>query len=176
MIPISSASGGLVWSRMTFCHGWELRSDRNFIGSLQRTRFWTSEFRAQTEHGSWIFRRPSYFRCGTEILDSNSTRIANLERAWSGFGGTLTFSDGQTFHIIRKGCWRPRWTVLSGHDQVIFSIDEHEKTVSLAPETSVSKDRLMLVVILAWHLIRQTLEDGTVGAMVATAALVAATA
>ena len=171
MIPISSTSRGLVWLRMPFCHGWELKRGTDVVGSLQRTRVWSSEFRAKTEYGSWIFRRPGYFRCGTEILDASSTPIANLERGWTGFGGTLSFFDGQKFQIIRRGCWRPRWTVFSGNHQVVFSIDAHEKTVSLAPETSLSDDRLMLVVILAWHIIRQTSEDdGAVAAIVAAIA------
>jgi hypothetical protein len=63
------------------------------VGSLRRTSFWTSEFRAESYHGSWRFRRSGSLGAGIEIIDLTSrVAIAALKPNWSG-GGTLAFSD-----------------------------------------------------------------------------------
>src|SRR5262245_48859532 len=118
MIPISSAiSGGLVWSKAPNKCGYELKRNGEIVGSLQRTSLWSSEFQAESAHGSWKFRRTGCLHTGSEIVDSNSdTRIAVLKPNLSG-GGVLKFSDGSTFRITSKGSWRPLWTLLADNGQ-----------------------------------------------------------
>jgi hypothetical protein len=145
MSLISSAlSGELVWSKTPCRGGYELKRNDEIVGSLQRTSFWSSEFRAKSAHGSWRFRRTGCFRTGMEIVNSNyGTRIAILKPNWSS-GGTLAFSDGLTFRLISRGFWWPVWTVLADSGQPVLRIHSREKTVVLATEP-VSEDKLILL-------------------------------
>ena len=171
MIPISSAiSGGLVWSKTPYKRGYELKRNGEIVGTLQRKSFWSSEFQAESAHGSWKFRRAGCFRTSSEILDSNSgVRIAILKPNWSG-SGTLAFSDGLTLRLTSKGFWRPVWTVLADSGQPVLSIRSREKTVDLSKELHLSEDRLILLAIFAWHIMQQASEDAA-----SAAAAVAAT-
>lgn len=170
MIPISSAiSGGLVWSKIPHKCGYELKCNGEVVGSLRKMSLWSSEVQAESLRGSWRFRRSGFFHTRTAVLDSISgSQIATVKANWGG-GGTLVFSDGQTFRITCKGFWRPVWTVLAVSGQLVLSIRSREKTVELANEFHVSEDRLALLVILTWHLLQQAAEDATSAAAVAAA-------
>ena len=171
MIPISSASsGGLFWSKIPRQRGFQLTSHGEVVGVLQKANFWATEFRAESAQGIWKFRRTGFFRTGTEIVDSNSNRqIAVFRPKWSG-GGTLTFSDGQRFQLTCKGFWRPVWTVWTESGQAILHLHTREKAVELPGSLSLPEDRLTLLAIFAWHLMRQAAEEAasTAGLYVAT--------
>src|SRR5579871_5590112 len=110
----------------------------------RRNGFWSSEFKAESVHGSWKLRRTGCSR--TEIVDSNSdTRIAIINSSWS--GGTLQFSDGRTYRLIYKGFCRPVWTVLTDSGQKVLSLDAREKTVELAETFDLLEDRLLLLAV-----------------------------
>lgn len=160
MIPISSAnSGGLVWSKTSYKRGYELKRNGEIVASLQRKSFWSSEFQAESAHGSWKFRRTGCFRAGTEIVDSNSgTRIAILKPNWSG-GGTLAFSDGLTVRITSKGFWRQVWTVLADSGETVLSI--HSPEVDVPRKLHLSEERLILLAIFSWHVMQQASEDAS---------------
>lgn len=167
MIPLYSAiSGGLAWSKASHKRGYELKRNGEVVGSLRRPSCWSSELQAESHHGSWKFRRTGFFRTGTEIVESSSnTRIATLKPNWSG-GGTLIFSDGQTFRLTSKGFWRPVWTLLADDGQPVLSIDSRGKTVELPKELHLHEDRLILLVIFAWHMMQRASEDAAAGAAV----------
>jgi hypothetical protein len=168
MIPISSAfSGGLVWSKIPHQRGYELRRNGETVGSWQRMSCWSSEVQAESHHGNWRFRRSGFFRTSAEIIDAvSNTQIATLKPKCDG-GGTLVFSDGQAFRITCKGFWRPVWTVFADNGQPVLSIHSREKTVELPNEIQVSEDRLILLVIFAWHMMQQAAEDAASVAAVA---------
>jgi len=170
MIPISSAiSGGLVWSKTPFSCSYELKSNGETVGSLRRTSFWTSEFRAESYHGSWRFRRSGCLRAGTEIIDlTSSVAIAALKPNWSG-GGTLAFSADETYRITSQGFWQPVWVVVGKGDRPVLSIHSGDKTVQLTDEWYPSEARPILLAIFAWYLMKQAAEDvsGFVAAAVA---------
>lgn len=169
MIPISSAiSGGLVWCRTPRKRGYDLKSNGDTIASLQRKSYWSQEFHAESQHGSWTFRRIGFWRAVTEIIDAGSgVRIAILNPNWCG-GGTLVFSDGQIFQLISKGLWRPVWSVLA-NGQLVLSIQARGKNVELANQMHLPDDRLTLLSIFAWHIMQQTAEDAAAGTAVAAA-------
>jgi hypothetical protein len=172
MIPNSSAiSGGLFWSKTPYNRGFELKRNGEIVGSLWQTSFWSTEFRAESAHGSWKFRHIGGLRTGTEIVDSKSdARIAIFKPNWRG-GGALAFSDGLTLKITCQGFWRPVWTVLTENGQAVLSIHSREKTVEVVRESHLSEDRLILLAIFAWRVIQQAAEDAA-----STAAMVALTA
>ena len=171
MIPISSAlSGGLFWSKIPDRRGFQLKSNGEIVGSLQKTNFWATEFRAESAQGSWKFRRTGCFRTGTEIVDPNSNRqIAVFRPKWSG-GGTLAFSDGPTFQLTCKGFWRPVWTVWAKSGQAVLHLHSREKAVELPGTVQLPEDRLTLLAIFTWHIMRQAEEEAA-----STAALAVAT-
>jgi hypothetical protein len=50
------------------------------VGSLPRTSFWSSEFQAESQHGSWRFLHTGCFGNRTEIIVSRSDiRIAIMK-------------------------------------------------------------------------------------------------
>ena len=165
MIPISSAvAGGLVWSKTPHKRGYELGCNGEIIASLQRKSCWSSEFRAESANGSWQFRRTGWFHTGTEIVDLNSgARIALFKPNWSG-GGMLDFSEGLRVRLTYKGFWRPVWTVLAESGQPILSIRPREKAVELRRELHLAEEKLSLLTIFTWHIIRQTAEDAAAAA------------
>jgi hypothetical protein len=166
MIPVSAAiSGELVWSKIPYKPGYELKHNGEIVGTLQRMNSWSSEVHAESAHGSWKFRRIGFFRTGSEIVDSISgAQMAILKRTWSG-GGTLDFSDGQTFRLVSKGCWRRVWTVLAASGQPVVSIHSCEKTVDLPKELYVPEDKLILLAIFVWHIMQQASEDAVSAAV-----------
>jgi hypothetical protein len=170
MIPLSSAiSGGLVWSKTLHKPGYELRRDGEVVGSLRRTSCWSSEFQAESRHGSWRFRRTGFSRGRTEIVDADSRiQIAVLKRNWGG-GGTLAFSDGQTFQLTAKGWWRPVWTVLADNGQPVLSIRSREKTVDLPNQLHLPEGRLILLAIFTRYVMQQAAEDAAAVAVMAAA-------
>jgi hypothetical protein len=175
MIPISSAvasakSGWLVWSKIPHKRGYELKSNGEAVALLQKTSCWSSEFHAEAQQGQWRFRRAGFWR--TEIADANSgVSIAAFKPNWSG-GGTLVFTDGETFQLAHKGFWRPIWTVRAQNGQAVLSLDARARTVELSDEPTLGKrgERLTLLAIFVWHMMRQAAEDSA-----SVAAVVAAT-
>jgi hypothetical protein len=172
MISISSAiRSEMVWSKTPHRCGYELTYNREIVGSLQRMSFWSSEFRAESAHGSWKFRRTGCFRIGTEIIDSqSSTRIALFKPNLSG-GGMLQFSDGLALRITSQGFWRPVWSVLAESAQPVMRIHSRQKTMELLGEWNLPEDRLTLVAIFAWHIMRQASEDAA-ASVAATVAVI----
>ena len=171
MIPISSAnSGGLFWSKIPHQRGFQLKNNGEVICSLQKANFWATEFRAESAHGIWKFRRTGCFRTSTEIVDANSNaQIAIFKPKWSG-GGTLSFSDGLTFQITCKGFWRPVWTVWAESGQAVVHLHSREKAVELPGAVQMPEERLTLLAIFAWHRMRQAAEEAasTAGLAVVT--------
>jgi len=169
MIPISSAiSGGLVWSKTPRKPAYELKSGGSTVASLQRNSCWSQEFHAESQHGRWKFRRIGFWRFASEIVDVNSgVQIATFKPNWGG-GGRLVFSDGQTFQLTFKGLWRPVWSVLA-NGQRVLSVQTRGKKVELVNQMHLPEDRLTLLVIFTWHIMRQAAEDAAAGAAVAAA-------
>ena len=169
MIPISSAiTGGLIWSKIPRERGYELKSNGGIVASLRQISCWSREFQAESQYGSWRFRRTGFWRAGMEIVDATSgVRIAALKPNWTG-GGTLVFSDGQTFQLVCKGFWRPVWSV-AANGQLVLNIHSRGKKVELPNEPRLPEDRLTLLAIFTWHLMRQAVEDAASAAVVVAA-------
>ena len=167
MIPVSSAiSAGLTWSKSSRKHGYELKRNGEIVASLQRTGCWSSAYQAESPHGKWKFRRTGFWRAATEVVDSRSgARIAVLKPNWGG-GGTLVFSDGQTFQITCRGLWRPVWSVLAENGEPVLSIHSREKTVVVPDQSLLPEDRLILLATFARYVMQQAAEDAASVAVV----------
>lgn len=160
MIPLSSAvSGGLTWSKMPRTRGYELKLNGDVAGTLRRPSFWSSNFLAETQGGRWTFRRGGFLGTGAEIVDTVSEQqIATLKSVWAG-GGTLTFADGQTFHMECHGWWHPVWSVTTGNAETVVRLHVREKTVDLPSGRVVPGARLSLLILFACYRVLQAEED-----------------
>jgi hypothetical protein len=167
MISISSAvSGGLTWSKTPNEHGYELKRQGETVASLLRTKWCSSEYLAESQHGKWRIRRTGFWRAATEIVDSTSeVRVAGFKPHWSG-GGTLVFSDGQIFQLTCRGLWRPVWTVRTDNGQLVLCIHSRQKMVDLRNELHLPEDRLILLAIFTWRILQQAAEDAASVAVV----------
>jgi len=168
MIPLSSAtSRGLSWSNIAHSRGYELTLDGEVVGTLRRPGFFSSSFLAETQDGHWTFCRGGLLGAGAQIVDSASQQpIATFESVWGG-SGSLTFADGQTFHLECKGWWHPVWSVIGEDGQAVLHLHTREKTVDLPTGVTVPQTRLSLLIMFAWYRILQAEEDGASAAMVA---------
>src|SRR5262249_41898905 len=121
-------------------------------------------------HGSWKFRPAGCFRTGAEITDSaTNAPIAAFKRNWRG-GGTLTFTDGQTFQISSKGFLRPVWTVRSQSEEPVLHLDVREKSVQIPGNMPLPEGKLTLLAIFVWHIVRQSQEEAASSAAIVAVA------
>jgi len=74
---------------------------------------------------------------------------------------------GAEFRLTYKGFWRPVWSVLADSGQSILSIRPCDKAVELTRDVRLPEERLSLLAIFTWHIIRQTAEDAAASAAVA---------
>jgi len=165
MIPLSSAvSSGFSFSGIS--RGYELKLDDQVVGTLERASFWSCNYVATTQEGSWRFRRGGFFNTGAEIVDSASQQtIATLKAGWGG-KGELTFSDGQKFLLGARGWWRPVWSVTTESGEPVLELRTREKLVEVPNATAVAARRLSLLAMFTLYRMRQAEEDAASAAMV----------
>ncbi len=174
MIPISPAvssglSDGLTWSKIPRCQGYELRLKNDAVATLQKVSFWSCNYRVETQDGQWTFRRSGFLGTGAEIVDAASQLpIATFKSVWAG-GGTLTFADGDAFHLACKGWWRPVWSVIAEGGQPVLRVHTREKTVDLLPTAASHDGRLSLLIVFTWYRVLQAEEDAASVAVMAAA-------
>jgi hypothetical protein len=168
MILLSSAiSGGFTWSRLPRKAGYELKFNGSVVGSLRRRSLRSSNYDASTLEGEFRIRRKGL--CGTkaEIVDSASEQqIASFESGWRK-PSILAFSDGQTFHITCKACWRPHWSVITASGQPVLALDVRRRTGNAVVGAGMKDSRLSLIIMFILYRIRQAEEDATASAVVA---------
>ena len=171
MIPLSSAiSRGLTWSKLSCNRSYELKSNDEVVGTLRRPSYWSSNFLAETEGGHWMFRRGGWLGAGAQILDSTSQReVANFKGNWAG-GGTLTFADGQTFHLECKGWWHPVWSVKGMGGETLLRIHTREEAVEVPGAVPATDERLALLIMFMWYRVLQAEEDAATAASAAVIA------
>jgi len=169
MIPFSSAvTSELTWSKIPRSRNYQLKRNDKVVGTLEPRSFWSSNFVAETEDGRWTFRRGGFLGTGAEIVDAASGRpIAAFKSCWGGGRGTLTFADGQTFHLECKGWWRPLWSVTTDGGQPVLLLHRRERSVELPAGAAVAESRVSLLVMFAWYRVLQAEEDAAAAGAVA---------
>jgi len=168
MIPLSSAaSAQLSWSKLPHNRGYELRWNREVMGTLHHPSLRSPNFMAETPNGCWTFRRGGFLGAGSDIVDSVSQQqVATFRPAWNG-GGALIFADGEIFHVACKGLWHPVWSVATEEGQPVLYLHTREKSIELPSGTSLPESRLSLLIIFSWYRLLQAEEDVASAAMVA---------
>ena len=172
MIPLSPATPSqFTWSRLPRSRGYEVKLHGTIVGTLRRTKLWSSNYEAITSDGILIFRRSCW---GTKVEIVNSTsdqQIALFQSGWRK-RSTLTFGDGQRFYIERKGCWRPQWRVFDESGQPVLSLYQRERLADNSGATELEQSRQSLLILLILYRIRQAEEDAA-SATAAIAAVIA---
>jgi hypothetical protein len=172
MIPLSTAtvsatSGAITWSKISCNRLYELRRDGALIGKLTRPSIWSQKFVAETQIGSFTFRRCGFLGIGAEILNATSGQaLASFKGDW-GSRGVLTFAGGQAFHLACKGWWRPLWTVSTQAGQPIFFLHPREKKIDLATGAEVRDEQLSILILFAWYRVLQAEEEAASVAVMA---------
>jgi hypothetical protein len=170
MIPLSSSSAissGLTWKKTSCSRNYELKLNDQLVGTLERPSFWSSEFVANTQNGTWTFRKTGCLGNGAEVFDSASQQsIATFKSEWGG-GSTLTFTDGQSFRLRSKGWWRPVWSVLGESGQPVLVLDVRDKTVDVPTAGAVPDSRLSLLIMFTWYRVLKAEEDASAAVLVA---------
>jgi hypothetical protein len=169
MNSLSSAiSTDLTWSRISH-RTYQLRLNREVLGTLQRRSLWSSTFFVETQSGHWLFRRGLWFGASTHILDASSLgKLATFRSVWGSGGGTLAFADGDTYWLECEGWWRPVWQLVAEHGQTLLRLHAREKSVELPSTVSVPGSRLALLIMFAWYRVLQAEEEAMIEAITAS--------
>ena len=169
MIPLSSAiSGGLTFSKASRSRIHQLKLNDDVVGTLMRPSFWSMTYQAETQTGTWTFRREGWLGGRSEILSGISRQqIATFKMAWGGRGGKLAFTDGQTFQLQCKGWWRPLWTLFTEGGEPLLSLHRREKRAELQPATTVPAERTALLILFTWYRVLESEEDASAAAVIA---------
>ena len=168
--PSSSVSTRFTWSTLPNSRGFELTRNGEILGTLRRPTIWSQNVFATTPAGDWIFRPCGFWRTQAEIVDSESRQtLARFKTKWSR-SGTLTFADGQVFHLARKSAWRPRWIVTNEAGEPVLGLRTREKSVEIEKGLAISESRLALLILFTLCRVRQAQEDAASAAMVAVIA------
>ena len=163
MIPLSTAiSGGLTWKKIPHSRNYELKTNGELVGTLQRTSIWSSSFIAETRDGAWTFRRTGFLGTRAEVLEAEIP-IATFKSAWAS-RGVLTLTDGQTFHVECRGCWHPAWSVTTEDGKLILRIRSRERSVEVPMSSAVNSSRLSLLIMFTWYRLLQAEEDAAAAA------------
>jgi hypothetical protein len=170
--PVSSAvSGGfaqpqITWSRVAYGRRCEVKKNQQVVGTLQKPSFWSTNYLADSTGGHWLFRRAGFLCSGAEILDAaTEQQIAQFKSDWSN-GGTLTFSDGQTFLVKSSGWWRPVWMVTESGRPVV-QVRIREMTVELDASAAANDGRVSLLILFTFYRMLQAEEDAASAVLVA---------
>ena len=173
MTPLQPAvvvSTRFTWSKLPNSRGFELTRNGEILGTLRRPTIWSQNVFAATPTGNWIFRPCGFWRTEAEIADADSRRtLARFKTGW-GRSGTLTFSDGQIFHLDYKRAWHPRWVVTNDAGEIVLSLRTREKSVEIENGPVLSESRLALLILFTLCRVRQAQEDAASAAMVAVIA------
>ena len=165
MIPtISTASSGFTFSANW--RGFELKRDGQVVAALKRPSMWSCEFVAATPSESWVIRRGGFWGNKGEIREAGSQQpIATFKWGWGG-KGTLTFSDGETFVVVTRGCWHPVWIITTEDGQPVLQLHTWEKLVQVQTAMHAG-DRLSILALFTLYRVRQAEEAAAAGAMAA---------
>lgn len=166
MISLSSdTSSGFTWTKLPRGRGREVRLNGASAGTLRKTSLWSSKYEATTPEGTFTFRK-NCWGSKTEILDSSSQQtVALYESGWRK-PSTLSFSDGQRFHISRKGCWRPQWHITTETGQPVLTLNMRDKAASPSVST-IKDDRLSLMILFILYRVQRAQEEAAASAAVA---------
>lgn len=171
-LPVHSApSGGiaqsqLTWSRTSHGRIHELRQNHIVVGTVQKPRFWSSIYLADTVGGHWKFQRVGFFYTRAEILDAATGQtVAQFKQGW-GNGGSLTFAGGQTFSLKNSGWLHPVWRITTEDARLVLELHAREKTVDLVASAPADNGRLSLLILFTLYRMLQADEDAAAAAAV----------
>ena len=167
MHPLSTAvSPAFTWCDLPRNAGIELKRHNELASTVTRAGTYSSDYIATTPNGTWTFHRSGLMGTGVEILDSNShQRLASYKSHW-GARGTLTFADGESFHLECHGLWHPVWKVTTMNGELVLSLHTREQFVDVPDESNIAANRLSALVTFLVSRVRQAEEDTASSAMV----------
>lgn len=159
MIPLSPATPSeFTWSKLPRSRGYEVKLNGTIVGTLRRTKLWSSNYQAITSDRTFAFRR-SCWGSKVEIVNSTSgQQIALFQSGWRK-RSTLTFKGGPTLYIERKGCWRPQWRAFNESGQPVLSLYQRERLAENSGATDLEQSRQSLLILLILYRIRQAEEE-----------------
>ena len=160
-----------VSSGFTFSANWrgfELKHDGKSVATLKRPKVWSADFMVESAGESWVIRRSGFWGNRGDIVDGASQqKIAAFKWGWGG-KGTLTFADGQTFHVLTRGCWHPIWSVTTEAGQSVLKLHTREKSVEVREGPALPADRLLVLMLFTLYRVRQAEEAAAAAAAAAS--------
>lgn len=167
MHPLSTAvSPAFTWTDLPRNAGTALKRHDELAGTVTRAGRYSSDYIATTPFGTWKFHRRGLMGTGVEILDSDSHEcLAAYKSHWGG-RGTLTFADGESFHLECHGLWHPVWKVTTMSGELVLSLHTREQFVDVPDESHIAASRLSALVMFIVSRVRQAEEDTASCAMV----------
>ncbi len=163
----------LTWVKSKIKGRHELTASGPILGSLQRVDFWKSVAQAEFKGKTWSFQRSSFARTG--VLEEPGGRlVAHFKANWPG-GGTLVFTDGQRFHLMARGFWRPLWSRVHAQGKTLLEVAPHEKEVRVTGWAGTEawnslQTKMPVLIMFSWHQVLQANDDAAATASISAAA------
>ena len=147
----------LVWTKAPGRQAYELSASGPLIGALKRVRFSKRANWPENERPRWLFRRVG--STDIEILEEEGVPPVAYFKANLLGGGKLSFIDGEEFRLAMKGLLRPVWSWRNDHDEKLFKVIPHKRTVAIKDKNSVQKlnpFKFSILAMLSWHQVLRT--------------------
>jgi len=107
---------------------------------------------------SWTFKRAGFLRPRVTVRDTGSSiDAAVLTLGWRP-DGTVTFSDGEAFHLKRSGVLHPKWSISDTKGRELLMLVPKMGLRRVECEVAVEKEvpRTLLLATLGWYVILLT--------------------
>jgi len=129
---------------------------------------------AEATSGTWTFKRSGFLRPKVTVrVPESDTEVAVFAAGWGG-EGTLSLSNGRSYHWQSTNFWQSKWAFTNEAGEPIVQFKAEFAFLKLSAEVNVEPvavalPDLSLLAVLGWYLM-VLLSDDTAGAAAGGAA------
>lgn len=159
----------LEWQRKGLMQrGWELRGGGEVLATLNWLKIMGTLAEATAEGTAYTIKRSGFLHPYVTVRRAPFDEdVARMDLSFGG-NGTLQFPDGKRYSFQKMSFWGYKWTFTDESGNVILNVGQQsafKNTGEVFIEAGGAGDRhLPLLVILAWYMAVQIMEENTVAA------------
>jgi hypothetical protein len=131
---------------------YELRAGDEVLARLSYTGALSSQVRAETSAGLWMFERKGQHQAITILALGAHTELANVKRGMNG-QATLLFPDGREYRWQCSSFWHDAWLWLNEEGTPLLHL-KRGVDVQIEPAAR-DLPELALLATLGWYLYKQ---------------------
>lgn len=153
-----TAGTELQWIQPSaFRRRYELRFQEKVIARLEFPSFFSTQAKADSEEGCWMFQRSGFLNPKVEIREYNKElRSATYVPKMFGGSGTLQLSLGRSL-IFRLNMWQTKAEFVTDKGELLFSMKVHgifrSGATVVVHEKAAEYSEAKWVILFAWYLV-----------------------